>query len=54
MYIMFNIEMDDEKNTELLNVFSNKFPRFLELRSGKYQIKDKALVIEAFSILFGI
>ena len=54
MYIMFNIEMDDEKNTELLKcVFSNKFPRFLELRSGKIpNNKDKALVIEAFSILF--
>ena len=54
MYILFNIETDSGKNEETLKcVFSKKFPRYLELRSGKSANNDdKVLIMEAFSILF--
>ncbi|WP_303862477.1 hypothetical protein, partial [Alkalibaculum bacchi] len=53
MYILFNIETDELKNIEIIRgVFSNKFPRYLDLRNGKTPNNaDKTLVIEAFAIL---
>jgi hypothetical protein len=53
MCILFNIETDPEKNYLLQqNIFSNKFPRYMELRDGKLPNNDdKALIMEAFSIM---
>lgn len=53
MYILFNIETDERINDAILRgLFSNKFPRYLELRSGKTPSNaDTTLIVEAFSIL---
>lgn len=54
MYYLVNIETDDAVNSKLLkDGFSNRYPRYLELRQGaSTNNDDKMLVLDALAMIF--
>jgi hypothetical protein len=54
MYMLFNIETNNDKNQRLLqDLFSIRFPRFMQIRSGaSANSDDKALVMDALATIF--